>query len=215
MNFNETKHLLRYLCFHFPNLSFYLEIDLVYTKSIIRIMANMDFITGFIINLPKIIHFNADQLSLHLSLIKAATNKQIIVFDNTDFSNFDELIKPLSINGLIISDKNKLNNYNKNAQLNIYCLEALYFNEFPAVAGIISDVANIDYQIVVQTLKNSKKQLKFYHTLLHLLNQTSLSTSIKYCLKQQQGFSNQTRLPLTKIDNKLENKLNQVLEKTK
>lgn len=178
-------------------------------------MANMDFITGFIINLPKIIHFNADQLSLHLSLIKAATNKQIIVFDNTDFSNFDELIKPLSINGLIISDKNKLNNYNKNAQLNIYCLEALYFNEFPAVAGIISDVANIDYQIVVQTLKNSKKQLKFYHTLLHLLNQTSLSTSIKYCLKQQQGFSNQTRLPLTKIDSKLENKLNQVLEKTK
>ena len=138
-----------------------------------------------------------------------------LVFDNTDFSNFDELIKPLSINGLIISDKNKLNNYNKNAQLNIYCLEALYFNEFPAVAGIISDVANIDYQIVVQTLKNSKKQLKFYHTLLHLLNQTSLSTSIKYCLKQQQGFSNQTRLPLTKIDSKLENKLNQVLEKTK
>ena len=82
LTFLEQKHLLRYVCYHYPGLEIYMQLSESCTKKVIKQIGDLKDISefaGYMIELPEIFSLTQNGLIKHLDLIATATNKSIVI----------------------------------------------------------------------------------------------------------------------------------------
>lgn len=219
LTFLELKHLLRYLCYHYLDVSIYMTIKEIGTKKVIKELSNLKDIgnlKGYLIELPMSLKLNQLSLSKHLDLIATACEKSIIIKQNSKnkltVNNLRELKeRHENIIGLIVDQDYDsyriICDYNFNLYLNE---EMIDLNQPFNYEGLISNLSNLNYQKYKNLIQfNSQLDFDFFKLMYKYFYQENITSTIKYALYQDTDYK--LCLPLSKIDETLSSILNKLM----
>lgn len=210
----ELKHLIRYICYHY-DLEIYVYIMQESTKKAVEQINELNDIkglTGYIVKAPSMVRYSNASIYKHIDLISVVTNKKIIIdfyhqniLDNEEIKILSQ--KHSNICGLITEQDIDISLTTKKYihDKNVLKIDHNY-------DGIISDLSNIDYQSV-SLLNDSEVNSDYFNLLVKYFYRDNISSSLKYILSRKGYINYKLRLPLVKIDDKLEKQLNKLMEK--
>ena len=172
----------------------------------------MLFRSGYIVKVPSMARYSNTSIYKHIDLISVITDKKIIIdfyhrniLENEDVkillqkhTNICGLITEQDFDSLIITKK--------------YIHDKNVLKIHHSYDGIISDLSTIDYQSV-SLLNDSEVNSDYFNLLVKYFYRDNISSSLKYILSKKGYINYKLRLPLVKIDDKLEKQLNKLMEK--
>lgn len=220
LSFLELKHFLRYFCFHYPQINIYTVINDLSTKKVIRKINNLSDLqnlNGYIIKIPEISGLKQQEIYKHFNFIALTTDKKIIIKDCQKVKINDKIILKLveehkNIAGILC----KYHPIEYNGSFNVFYDETLLEDFYhQPISGVISNLANLNYQNIKKLITSSNKiDHEYLMLLLKYFYQENITGTLKYALSQSEGEKYVMRLPLSDISTELKNNINKLLKMT-
>lgn len=223
LTFLEQKHLLRYVCYHYPGLEIYMQLSESCTKKVIKQIGDLKDINefaGYMIELPEIFSLTQNGLIKHLDLIATATNKSIVIQQhkqNTIAVNhlLELKEKHENITGLITEVNSTGYQIIRNKGLGLYGIEEMLVqNEINNYDGLISNLTNLSYKKYRELItQHNDLYFDFFKLIVKYFYQDNIVSTLKYSLSQSSNILYKLRLPLVKISDESKEQLNKIMEK--
>lgn len=220
LSFLELKHFLRYFCFHYPQINIYTVINDLSTKKVIRKINNLSDLqnlNGFIIKIPEVSGLKQQEIFKHFNFIALTTNKKIIIKDCQKVKINEQTISKLvqehkNIAGIIC----KYHVIDHIDNFDVFYDETLLKDFHHQIkSGIISSLANLNYQNIKKLISSSNKvDHDYLKLLLKYFYQENITSTLKYALSKSENIECFTRLPLSNISIELKNNIDRLLKMT-